>query len=42
MDAIKKLEEKLDEVEEMETPADKAGKGKQGWKDYFFPQKSVQ
>ncbi len=34
MDAIKKLEEKLDEEEEVETLADKAAKGKQGWRDW--------
>jgi hypothetical protein len=33
MDAIKKLEEKLDVEEEAETPADKAAKEKQGWRD---------
>jgi hypothetical protein len=34
MDAIKKLEEKLDEVEEVENPADKVAKEKQGWKSW--------
>ncbi len=34
MDAIKKLEEKLDEEEEVENPAVKVAKEKQGWKSW--------